>query len=65
MTVKVGSIQNQRPRFLSDEYEASVREDAKVGTEVVRVEAEDPDGERRGIRLANKEICSNVTFGKS
>ena len=55
MTVKVGSIRNQRPRFVFPEdgvysYEASVREDAPAGTEVARVAAEDPDGPRNGIR---------------
>ena len=50
MTVKVGSIRNQKPYFLQQQYEASVRENADPGEEVVRLEAEDPDGDVKDLR---------------
>lgn len=54
--VSVGTIRNQRPTFKtpasSGGYEASLKEDAPAGAEVIRVAAEDPDGSDGDLRFS-------------
>ena len=44
VTVTVGSIGNQKPVFGQQEYQTNVQEDAKPGSFVLKVSADDPDG---------------------
>jgi hypothetical protein len=51
VTVRVGTVNNLRPKFLRPKYEARVVEDAKGGTKVATVSAEDPDGRDDQLRF--------------
>ena len=56
VTVRVGTITNQAPRFLEvGGYQATVAENAQPGHKVVTVTAEDPDGEDSLIRYSINE----------
>ena len=50
--VDVGSIRNQKPKFSLPEYTVAIRENAPAGSEVLRVAADDPDGDNNGLRFA-------------
>ena len=50
--VDVGSFRNQRPRFSQKKYDVSIRENAPAGSEVVRLRADDPDGDNSGLRFS-------------
>lgn len=52
MTVVVGSTSNQRPIFYKKSYEATVLEDTKPGSTVIKVQARDPDGPDNLLRYA-------------
>ncbi len=51
VTVRVGTVNNAKPRFLQSHYKARVAEDAARRQEVIRVEAEDPDGRAEDLRF--------------
>ena len=48
--VDVGTVSNQKPVFLRPSYEGNVTEDAKAGTPVIKVAANDPDGQDDKLR---------------
>ena len=50
VTVKVGSNRNQKPRFEQLVYDVMIPENAKSGTKVIKLEAQDPDGESKNLR---------------
>ena len=50
--VDVGSIRNQKPKFSQQEYSLVIRENAQAGSDVLRVAADDPDGDNNGLRFS-------------
>ncbi len=52
VTVTVGSNGNQKPKFVQDAYQVTVREDTSRGSFVLKVSAEDPDGPDDLIRYS-------------
>ena len=52
VTVRVGTTRNQKPRFRESALEAIVPENAQPGYKVLKVSAEDPDGESRLIKYS-------------
>ena len=47
--VNMGSIRNQKPKFVQPRYDIAIRENAEPGSEVSRVQASDPDGTDSGL----------------
>lgn len=50
--VDVGSIRNQKPKFAQPRYDIAIRENAKTESDVIRVEADDPDGKNSDLRYS-------------
>jgi len=47
--VNMGSIRNQKPKFVQPRYDIAIRENAELGSEVLKVSANDPDGKNSGL----------------
>jgi len=47
--VDVGSIRNQKPKFAQPRYDIAIRENAKTESDVIKVEADDPDGKNSDL----------------
>jgi len=47
--IDVGSIRNQKPKFTQPRYDIAIRENAEVESDVIRVEADDPDGKNSDL----------------
>jgi len=50
--VDVGSIRNQKPKFAQPRYDIAIRENAKTDSDVIKVEADDPDGKNSDLRYS-------------
>ena len=47
--VNMGNIRNQKPKFAQPRYDIAIRENAEPGSDVVKVQANDPDGKNSGL----------------
>jgi len=50
--IDVGSIRNQKPKFTQPRYDIAIRENAEAKSDVIKVEADDPDGKNSNLKYS-------------